>query len=78
MGLIFETFSWTCKFVIAQFIPNFFEKDKISVENVKLRYRLEMGHIAILLTLCMDFMYASQNRIIVELISEKFDSSLNI
>lgn len=37
-----------------------------------------MGHIAILLNLYMDFMYALQNKIIVELISEKFDSSLFI
>lgn len=37
-----------------------------------------MGYIAILLNLYMDFMYALQNRIIVELISEKFGTSLNI
>lgn len=37
-----------------------------------------MGYIAILLNLYMDFMYSLQNRIIVELISEKFDTSLNI
>lgn len=65
------------KFVIVVFIPNFFE-DKILVENVKQQYRSEMGYIAILLNLYMNFIYALQNRIIVELISEKFDSSLNI
>lgn len=40
--------------------------------------RSEMGYIAILLNLYMDFMYSLQNRIIVELISEKCDTTLNI